>query len=58
MMLGALEGEHPVGLSRQPRHVRRGRPSAVDGSEASLVFARPTGERATLSDVHGDVVLP
>jgi hypothetical protein len=51
-----LEGEHPVGLCSKPRYVGGCRPSAIDDCRA--VLRRPTGERAALSDIHGDLVVP
>src|SRR5215213_1734816 len=54
--LETLEGEHPVGLCSKPRYVGGCRPSAIDDCRA--VLRRPTGERAALSDIHGDLVLP
>jgi len=53
-----LKSEYPVGLCTQARHVRRARPPAIDDPQALLVLRRPTGDRAPLSDVYGDLMLP
>ncbi len=53
-----LKSEYPIGLRAQTRHVWRARPPAVDDPKALLVLRRPTGDRAPLSDVDGDLVLP
>jgi hypothetical protein len=53
----ALEGKHPVGFRSEPCHVRGHRPPAVERSQALLVLGSPTGYRASLSDVDGNLVL-
>src|SRR4028118_830235 len=53
----ALEGKHPVGFRSEPCHVRGRRPSAVERSQALLVLGGPTGDRAPLSDVDGNLML-
>jgi hypothetical protein len=52
-----LESKHPVGLRSEPCHVRRRRPPAVERGQALLVLGSPTGYRAPLSDVDGNLVL-
>ena len=52
-----LEGKHPVGFRSELCYVRGGRPPAVDRGQALLVLSRPTGDRAPLSDVNGNLVL-
>lgn len=53
-----LEGEHPVRLRGEPRHIRRCRPPAVNRGQTLLVLGGPTGHRAPLSNVDGNLVLP
>src|SRR5215212_2001230 len=53
-----LEGEHPVCLRGESGHVRWRGPPAVDRGQALLVFGSPTGHRAPLSDVDGNLVIP
>src|SRR5215210_8973366 len=53
----ALEGKHPVGFRGEPCYVRRRRPPAVERDQALLVLGSPTGYRAPLSDVDGNLVL-
>lgn len=53
-----LEGEHPVRLRGEPRHIRRRCPPAVNRGQALLVLGGPTGHRAPLSNVDGNLVLP
>ena len=50
-----LEGEYPICLRSEPSHVWWSRPLAVDNRRA--LFRRPTGDRATFSDVHRNLVL-
>ena len=50
-----LEGNYFVGLGAQPRYVGRRCPSSTNDPKALL--CRPTGDRATLSDVDGNLML-
>jgi hypothetical protein len=53
----ALEGKHPVCFRREPGHVRGRSPPAVERGQVLLVLGGPTGYRAPLSDVDGNLVL-
>jgi hypothetical protein len=53
----ALEGKHPVSFRSELRHVRGLRPPAVERGQALLILSSPTGYRAPLSDVDGNLVL-
>jgi hypothetical protein len=53
-----LEGDNPICLREELRHIGWARPHAVDDLQALLILGRPTGDRASLSDVYGDLVLP
>jgi hypothetical protein len=50
-----LEGNYFVGLGAQPRYVGRRCPRPLNDTKALL--CRPTGDRATLSDVDGNLML-
>ena len=51
----ALEGKHPVCFRGEPCYVRGHCPPAVERGQALL--GGPTGHRAPLSDVDGNLVL-
>src|SRR5919112_5486056 len=53
----ALEGKHPVCFRCEPCYVHGRSPPAVERSQALLVLGSPTGHRAPLSDVDGNLVL-
>src|SRR5918992_534441 len=53
----ALEGKHPVCFRGEPCYVRGRSPPAVVRGQALLVLGGPTGHRAALSDVDGNLVI-
>ena len=53
----ALEGEHPVSFRCEPGYVRGHCPPAVERGQALLILGSPTGYRAPLSDVEGNLLL-
>src|SRR5215208_2265004 len=52
----ALEGKHPVCFRSELRHISGHCPPAVERGQALLVLGGPTGYRAPLSDVDGNLV--
>jgi hypothetical protein len=52
-----LEGKHPVDFRGEPCYVHGHCPPAVERGQALLILGSPTGYRASLSDVDGNLVL-